>query len=215
MLSSLFFIHKMSTDRIVRKTESVGQKGSSKPLALIVLFSLFVALTGAGSGTIRAFFAVYLDQHFLLPTYKIGIITAIGQGMAAPAAFLVPLLISRLGKNRGLAAASAGIGLGVAMVAFVPHWVGAGAGYVMAFVSIAIHGVIYNVLQLEIVPEYWRSTMAGTTLLAKGVGWAAISALGGIIIARYGYAPYFAVGVLLPFMGVVLLMTWFRNRRDQ
>ena len=212
LLGSVSFLKNLTPDRIVEKADTGETKKNSRPLPLIVLFSLFVLLTGAGSGTIRAFFNVYLDRHFLLPTYKIGIITAIGQGMAAPAAFLVPVFISKLGKNKGLAVASTGIAIGVALVAFIPHWMGAGAGYVAAFVSIAVHGVIYNVLQLEIVPEYWRSTMAGTTLLAKGVGWAVISAIGGIIIARFGYVPYFSIGVLLPLLGVVLLWIGFRNR---
>ena len=185
---------------------------SDRPFPTIALMSIFILLTGAGSGVLRTFFTVYLDAHFHIAPYNIGIITALGRGIATPAALFAALFMARMGNRQALALASFAIGIGVFLVVLFPSWLGAGIGYVAAMAMISLHGVVYNVFQLEIIDAAWRSTMAGVTLTTKGLGWAVLSLAGGFIIARWGYRPYFLIGVVVSAAGALVFLLTFPKK---
>ena len=210
LVPAIFLVRRIEPDVFV--DEVSGPTGKPRcPYGPIVFFSLVVLLTGAGSGALRAFFNVYLDNHFHVPTYKIGIITALGSGIAAPIALFVPVVMSRLGHRRTFLYSSLAISAGVSLVLLLPHWMGASVGFVASIVMMNIQGIVGNVIQLEIVSSPWRSTMAGSALTAKALGWTLIASGGGFLIAALGYRPFFLLGVVLPLLGAGLFVLKIRN----
>jgi MFS family permease len=183
-----------------------------RPLPTIALMSVVILLTGAGSGVLRTFFTVYLDDHFHLAPYNIGLITAFGRGIGTPAALVAAVLMSRIGNRKALALSSMAIGAGVFLVFLFPSWLGAGLGYVSAMAMISLQGVVYNVFQLEVIDSAWRSTMAGVTLTTKGLGWTALSLVGGFMIMRWGYRPYFLIGAVISFLGALVFLLAFPKK---
>ena len=130
-------------------------------------------------------------------------------------ALLVPFIMSRLGHRRAFPCSSLAISAGVALVCVLPHWLGASAGYIVAIAMLNIQGIVANVVQLEMVAGSWRSTMAGATLMAKGIGRTGISLAGGFLIAFLGYRPFFLLGALLPLVGIALFALKFPSLPDR
>jgi predicted MFS family arabinose efflux permease len=62
---------------------------------------------------------------------------------------------------------------------------------------------------MELAPRAWRAAMAGAGETAGGLAFAMMAWLGGIMIAKLGFAPLFLTGAALTLVGTALFWLWF------
>ena len=185
------------------------------PYALIILLTLAILLQVAGEGVVRTFFNVYLDAGLGVPTAQIGILAALGQLLAVPAALLTPVLLARWGNARTYFAAAVGMSASLLPLALIPHWGAAGLGFMGVMMVAAIARTAVSVLGMVIVAPAWRAVTAGATSMAVGLSWSIMSLGGGFVITTMGYPSLFIIGALLTMAGGVLFWAYFRVPRGE
>ena len=203
-------VREVETEREAGQA-AVGGKGAI-PVALIGSMALVVLLRGAGVGTSRTFFNVYMDDGLGVSTAQIGMIFAVIQLLSAPVALLTPTLTARWGTFRVALVGSVGIALSMLPIALVPHWAAATAGRVGIYSLSSIADVSLSAYQMALVPPRWRTYMAGATSTAMGLSWTALSVGGGYLIAGLGYRELFLLAGGLTALGTVLLGLSFGRR---
>jgi predicted MFS family arabinose efflux permease len=187
------------------------------PLAIIVFMALIGFLRVSGEGIGRTFFNVYLDDGLHISTTQIGSMLAFAQLLAAPAALYAPVLATRWGAPRLILWGTVVVGLSLLLMVLVPHWLMAGAGFLVMLVLVSITRPIWTVYSQEIVDRTWWSAMSGATTMAVGLSWSATALGGGYMIASYGYGVLFVTGALLTAAGALLfgLHRYVRRRSAQ
>ncbi len=163
----------------------------------IALFAFVALLRVASEGAGKTFFTVYLNTILLLPTATIGLLVAVGQLLAIPAALLMPLLIGRWGRERTIGLATAGMALSLIPLALVAHWLVAALSYMTLIALAAIARPAFLVYSQESVPAGWRATMSGAVAMANGVSMGGMAIGGGYLIAGLGYTTLFGLGATL------------------
>jgi MFS family permease len=174
------------------------------PYELILSFALFTLLRNVGAAMGGTFLNIYLDDHLHVSTAQIGLLLAIGQIVAAPAALLMPFLVARWGRTRTVVLGTLGAALSMLPQALIPHWSAAGAGLMATNALTAIATAAYTVYTQESVPKRWRSTMSGAFFVAATLGMAAAASGGGYVVSALGYPGLFMTGA-----GMVVLSTLF------
>jgi len=181
------------------------------PVSLIGAMALVVLLRGAGVGTSRTFFNVYMDDGLEMPTAQIGLLFAVIQLLTVPAALLTPILTARRGTFRVTLVGSLGVAFSMLPIALVPHWAAATVGQVGIFALSSIADVALSAYQMALVAPRWRTHMAGTTSMAMGLSWTVLSVGGGYLIAGLGYRELFLLAGGLTALGTVLFGFIFRR----
>ena len=195
--------------------EERPSSAKNMPFGLIALLSLTVLLTAAGQGSARSFFNVYLDAGLRVPTFRIGAISALGQLLAALAALGTPPLVARWGNARIFFVGSLGVGLSLAPLVLVPHWMAAGLGFLCVMSLGSIMMPTMNVYQMELIAPRWWTSMSGATAMANGLSWSAMSMAGGYVIAAVGYPTLFLTGACLTIAGALLFWACFCVQRGE
>ncbi len=167
----------------------------------IALFAFVALLRVAGEGAGKTFFTVYLNTILHLPTATIGMLVAVGQLLAIPAALLMPLLVGRWGRERTIVLATAGMALSLIPLALIAHWLVAGLSYMTLIALAAIARPAFLVYSQESVPAGWRATMSGAVTMANGVSMGGMAIGGGYLIAGLGYTTLFGLGATLTATG--------------
>ncbi|MCL4504559.1 MAG: MFS transporter, partial [Chloroflexi bacterium] len=212
LLPSAFFMWATREVKPVSPGQMSAAKGQA-PNILVAVLTLVILLQVAGEGVARTFFNVYLDAGLRVPTSQIGILAALGQLVAVPAALLTPLLMNRWGNNRVFIASAVGIAACLLPMALIPHWSAAGLGFMGVMTMSATARTVANVLGMLIVRPEWRPMTAGATSMAVGLSWAVMSLGGGYVITALGYPSMFGAGALLTVAGAVLFWAYFRNQQ--
>ena len=199
----------------VAASERYSKTAGGPPTKLIIMTALVVFTQIAGEIAARLFLNVYLDDKLGLPTTTIGTIAAVAQLVAIPAALTMPLIASRIGTGRGFVLSTLGMIGATLLLSAIPDWRAAGLSYVgvIAFASIARPCII--VIQMELVRQEWRSSIAAGTTLAYGLSSTLIAFAGGQLIASVGYSVLFAGGGLISLIGVALFVAYFRAPRGE
>lgn len=181
---------------------------SSAPLGLMTALALVSFLRVIGEGTPRAFLNVYLDAGLGLPTGQIGALVAAGRLLSVPASLLMPLLAARWGNRRTVVIGALGVSLSLLPLALVPHWVGAGLGFLALTALAAISRSAFIVYGMEAVAPRWRSTLSAMTTMSAAVSWGATALAGGYLIDVAGYSLAFLAGAAATAAGASLF--WLR-----
>lgn len=192
--------------------ERVVETGAA-PYGLIALLSLVVLLQVAGESTARTFFNVYLDDGLQVPTAQIGVLTAAGQLLAAPAALAAPLLMARWGKGRAFVWTSLGMAVSMLPLSLIPHWGAAGLGFIGMTALASVARPVITVFQQESVSPGWWSTVSGATTMAAGLSSAVAAFGGGYLITATGYGSLFLTGAGLTAAGALLFRATLGVRR--
>lgn len=161
------------------------------PVGIFVWLFLVVLLRVIGEGDVRTFFNIYLDDFLQVPVAQIGLLLAVGQLLAVPAAMVMPIFAKRWGIKATYLIGSWGMALSFLPLALVPHWAAAGAGFMSMITLLSIARPAVVAYQMDISPPGWRTIMAGATSTAVGLGWGIASLSGGYIATRYGYSALF------------------------
>jgi MFS family permease len=183
---------------------------SAVPVAMLAAMALVTLLRAAGVGTSRVFFNVYLDDGLGVSTVQIGTLFAVVQLASVPAAMAMPLLAARRGLYHVVVWCSLGIAASLLPLALVPHWAAATIGRIGTYSLSAIADPALSVYQLELVPQRWRSVMAGVASTALGVSWTTLAFGGGFLIAGLGYRTLFLGAAGLTGAGTLVFAVLFR-----
>jgi MFS family permease len=201
----------LRTRKIVQPAEEDAKQTTAPlPFRLIALYSCISLLFIASEGAVRTFFNVYLDKDLKIETSIIGILTATGQFLAAPAALLMPYLVKRFGNILTFNSAVALSALSMIPLALIPHWSIAGLCFMCTMALAANRQPAFTVFQQESIPPRWRTTMAGAAATTSGFGYAIIAFGGGYIIETVGYRSLFLGSAAISVLGV--LVFWACNR---
>jgi hypothetical protein len=91
MVPALLGTREVRAGRPQARTRTKG----TPPYGLIAFLAGFTLLRNVGGAMGSTFLNVYLDDHLHVPTAQIGLLMAVGQIVAVPAALLMPLLVVR------------------------------------------------------------------------------------------------------------------------
>jgi predicted MFS family arabinose efflux permease len=180
---------------------------------VLALMGMVILLRASGVGTSRTFFNVYLDDGLGVPTAQIGILFAVVQVFAVPAALIMPWLIERWGTFSVVVWSSVGVAASMLPLALIPHWATATMGRVGVYALSSIADPTMGIYQMEIVPRRWRSAMAGVSSTALGLSWTALALGGGYLITWLGYRELFLLAGALTLSGTLVFGVSFRARR--
>ncbi|MBV7339723.1 MFS transporter [Chloroflexi bacterium TSY] len=194
---------------------SHNAKADTFPYILIGFLALTGLLRVAGEGAARTFFNVYLDVGLSESTRRIGLLTAIGQLLAAPAALAAPFLVKRVGKIAAIALSTLAAAIGLVLMGLIPHWAVVGLGFMGVVGMQAITQPIVSVVQMEIVPPRWRGTTSGVISMAMGMGFGLVALGGGYVIPVLGYAGLFLATAGFVAFGAALFWIYFRVPRGE
>jgi len=112
----------------------------------------------------------------------------------------------RWGHGRVLILSTAGIGVMLAMMAALDHWLAAAGGRIAIFVIAAIWLPTFQLFEMEMVRQEWRGLAYGAASMAMGGAFAISSLIGGYIAAGYDYPAVFAYGTGMTVVAVVLIV---------
>jgi predicted MFS family arabinose efflux permease len=124
----------------------------------------------------------------------------------------MPLLAARNGLYGVVVWCSLGIAGSMLPLALVPHWAAATIGRTGTYSLSAIADPALTVYQLELVPQRWRSVMAGVSSTALGVSWTLLAFGGGHLIAGVGYRALFLIAAGLTVAGTLAFAGVFHPR---
>ena len=135
-----------------QRSPNGGRSAEGALYLLIFLLALTALLRSAGEGAARSFFNVYLELDLAASPARIGLLLAVGQVAAGPAALVAPALAARAGKVPVIVVTGLVAAAGMVILAAVPHWVAAGLGFTLVIGLRAVTQSVSSVLHMEIVP---------------------------------------------------------------
>ena len=194
------------------------RRGDGTHGALLVLIAL-LALTGmlrsAGEGAARSFINVYLELDLAASPARIGLLLAVGQVAAAPAALVAPALAARAGKVPAIVATGLLTAVGLVILAAIPHWVAAGIGFTLVVGLRAITQSVSAVMHMEIVPAHRRSVTSGVIATSMGLGFMSISFGGGFLIPAIGFPRFHLLAAAITAASALIFWLYFRLPRGE
>ncbi len=161
------------------------------------------------TGSFPPFAAVYLQQHLGIALQHVGVIFSVSQLLQFSAVLLSPLLYRRLGRIAGIGFAQAATAAGLLFMGFTRS-VPLAVTYYFAYCGMQwMTGPgIYSLL-MDHIPDDERSTASAIQNMSGAICQAAIAAITGSCIVRFGYANVLfgnaAAALLASALFVVLL----------
>lgn len=182
------------------------------PLLVICFVGVVLMLQAFGEGVLRAFINIYLDAEFGVPTTRIGGIMGTAQLLSVGTALWAPTIMARWGAPRTVMLVGGfGGAASLTLAALVGHWVAAALAFTGVMIVVSVASTARNVFSQEAVTSQWRTTMSAALTIGIALGWSIAAVLGGYIIAGWGYAPLFWLGVLAAMLSVVLVIAYQRH----
>lgn len=180
-------------------------KQASNDMWIFVISAMLVAV---GMGMVIPFYNVFLED-LGLDARSIGIVFAIGNGVAAVAGLASPFISRRLGALRGVilirlvmapffVALILAPGVGIALVTHIAR-----------MIAMNVTWPIDSTFLGEILPARLTSTAFGRRSAAWNAGSAIAAFGGGWLIVRYGYSPTFAIFVIFTLLSAFVFSGYF------
>jgi MFS family permease len=190
--------------------------GAVGAFAVVVFLLAFTGLLrSAGEGAARSFFNVYLELDLAVSPSRIGLLLAVGQVAAAPAALVAPALTARAGKVPVIVVTGLLTAVGLVVLAAVPHWLAAGIGFTLVVGLRAVTQSVSSIMHMEIVPASRRSVTSGMIAMAMGLGFMSISFGGGYLIPAIGFPGFHLLAAAITAVGAVIFWLYFRLPRGE
>jgi len=201
----------VSTPTVSTTEQGRVSRAGAAPYSLIAVLSLVILLRGTRVET--TLFNAYLDAGLRVPASFIGVLMAVGKGLAVPAVLLAPPLIERWGQFKTILWGTIGMALCLLLLALVPHWGAAGLGYVGLTALTLIVGPAFTVYSQESVPPGAQALMSGATTMAGSLSQSLMALGGGYLIAAWGYPSLFFTAAGLMACAALVLGTALRGPR--
>jgi predicted MFS family arabinose efflux permease len=192
---------------------STRSLGSAFPYGLIAIMMRIAFFKIFGEIATRSFITAYLDEALRAPTSMIGMLYAVAQLLAVPAALAAPLLIRRFGLGRTMPLSIVGISASMLPLALVAAVAAAALGLFGVFMAAALSMASLNLFHQQLVEPKWRTAMSGSVTMAAAAGMTVVSVVGGFAIAAWGYNAFFLATGVLTFIAPLLYWAYFRRSR--
>ena len=197
-----------------RATDS--ERAAHGALYLLIFVIAFTGLLrSAGEGAARTFFNVYLELDLAASPARIGLLLAVGQVAAAPAALVAPALAARAGKVPVIVVTGLCTAAGMVILATVPHWAAAGLGFTLVVGLRSVTQSVSSVLHMEIVPTNRRTVTSGLVAMAMGLGFMSISFGGGYLIPAIGFPAFYLLAAAITVASALIFLLYFRVPRGE
>ena len=199
----------------LRSSPGDGRRAERALYLLVFLLAATALLRSAGEGAARSFFNVYLELDLAASPARIGLLLAVGQVAAGPAALVAPALAARAGKVPVIVVTGLVAAAGMVILAAVPHWVAAGLGFTLVIGMRAVTQSVSSVLHMEIVPAGRRTVTSGVVAMALGLGFMSISFGGGYLIPAVGFPGLHLLAAAITVLGAAIFWLYFRVPRGE
>lgn len=177
----------------------------SFPMLPVGLLILFVCFSQAAGATCHSFCNAYMDMELHLAPATIGLISGVGQFAAIFAPMLLPMLARRRGNGWTLMMSTVGSAASMIPLILIPQWISAAVGQFGTLALSAVRMPALQVYQMEMIERRWRALAYGAVSTAMGLSFAIVSFSGGQIIATWGYASLFVIGVSFSLVGAMIM----------
>ena len=150
-------------------------------------FLAAIAVWSFATGSFNPFFNAYLSRQLHASEAGVGLAFSAAQLVQVAAVLLAPVILRKFGLVRGISGFQAAAAAALALTAFGPPLLAAGALYVayMSCQSMSEPGT-FSLLMNHVRPEE-RSGASSLTFLAMFLAQAAAALAGGAVVARFGY----------------------------
>ena len=192
-----------------------GRSAEGALCALIFVLALTALLRSAGEGAARTFINVYLEVDLAASPARIGVLLAIGQVAAGPAALVAPALAARAGKVPVIVVTGLLTAAGMVILATIPHWAAAGLGFTLVVGLRSITQSVSAVLHMEIVPASRRTVTSGVMAMAMGMGFMSIAFGGGYLIPALGFPGFYHLATAITVVSALSFWLYFRIPRGE
>jgi MFS family permease len=180
------------------------------PYGLICFLALIMLLTNASTSSIAIYFNVYLDLELAVSTLLIGTLSAVKQLLSVLLALSAPIVANKWGKERSIVVGFLIRGLSLLPIALIPHWIGAGLGYIVTVSMTSLTAPSLDVYRQESVEPRWRITMSGAINTAIGLSSVLMAYIGAFVITTWGYRELFLITFGMVTLGTLLF--WLHTR---
>ncbi len=180
------------------------------------LFALVVVQTliGLGAGLFIPYFNIYFVNHLGASSALFGVIDSCANLLNALLALLAPWLVMRIGKVKTILLPrllSLPVMLIIGLTSFLPL---AAVLYPMRQGLMDMSQGIFQVFSMEVVPPQRYGLANSSCQAVSQVASACGAAIGGVIIARWGYAPVFVCAAILYFLALAVIWLRFERSND-
>ncbi|MBX3015532.1 MAG: MFS transporter [Caldilineaceae bacterium] len=208
-----YYLLHITEPRPPVKLAATTHQSAGIPYLTLIFVGLLIFLQVSGESLVRPFYNLYLDSNVGMPLARIGVIFGIAQMLPIVLSLLTPALLTRWGATRAMIAMSFANALCFLAMAFLLAWLAASASYIV-FMSIApIANVVRTVFSQESVDPRWRTAVSTATNIGIVLSQALFTALGGFLIAGYGYRALFLAGAMMAL--ITALVAWIYLRVDK
>ncbi len=208
-----YYLLHITKPRPPVKLTATTQHAAGIPYLTLIFVGILIFLQVSGESLVRPFYNLYLDSNVGMPLARIGVVFGIAQMLPIILSLLTPSLLRRWGATRAMIAMSFANALCFLAMAFILAWLAASASYIV-FMSIApIANVVRTVFSQESVDARWRTVVSTATNIGIVLSQALFTALGGFLIAGYGYRSLFLSGTMMAL--ITALVAWIYLRIDK
>jgi predicted MFS family arabinose efflux permease len=205
-----YYLFHITKPRPPVKTPVATHQAAGIPYRTLIFVGILIFLQISGESLVRPFYNLYLDSNVGMPLARIGVVFGIAQVLPVVLSLLAPSILTRWGATRAMIAISFANALCCLAMAFILAWLAASASYII-FLSIApIANVVRTVFSQESVDARWRTVVSTVTNIGIVLSQALFTALGGFLIAGYGYRSLFLSGAMMAL--ITALVAWIYSR---
>lgn len=210
-----YYLLHLTQPRPPVKTPVATQQAAGIPYLTLIFVGILIFLQVSGESLVRPFYNLYLDSNVGMPLARIGVVFGIAQMLPIVSSLLTPSILKRWGGTRAMIAMSFANALCFLAMAFLLAWLAASASYIV-FISIApIANVVRTVFSQESVDAQWRTVMSTATNIGIVLSQALFTALGGFLIAGYGYRSLFLSGAMMALISAFIAWIYLRIDKRQ
>ncbi len=194
------------------KQHDASQAAARAPFKTLIIFGAIATLQATGEGAFGAFFSVYLDQRFSVPTAHIGALAGFGQLLPVLVALSTAPLMRRFGSGATFGLGALGSGIVLMAIALGTTAAFAAFGRIIAGITGQISGASRSLFSQDIVEARWRTLAAAVVTIGIGVGTSTVALAGGLLIQSIGYTGvFFLAGVTTLVSGVMAILFWRKH----
>jgi len=193
---------------------ATGQRLFTAPLALLIVQIL---LSWVGWATCRTFASAFMDQELRLLPHQIGLVTGLGQTLAAVAPLALPALQRRHSSGALEMASTLAMAGCLAIMALSRSWIGVAVARIAVLGLSSTMMVSAQAFVIELAPSERQAVAYGAASMTMGLGFALVGFIGGQLVAHLGYRALFLGGAGFSAAGSLVMagLLVARRRRSE
>ncbi len=171
-------------------------------------------LIGFGAGLIVQYFNVFFDQFVGMSRFQIGVVMAVGRSTMGISVFLLPILVSRIGKVRSVVTTQLLSLPFLALMTILNSPLGIGSAYIARTSLMNMNHPAFNNFMMEVTDESERGTVSGWNYFARRLSRGGGVLGGGFAIDRKAYIFPFYITMICYVTGSLFYYYFFRKAKE-